>query len=82
MQDDIENENGPDADAEEHHSLKDSISATGQRIIGEFERLGGILTADPLTEAEGEFNVEVSELRDETEDDLEASEPPHKPDDQ
>ena len=82
MQDEIEKENGPDAEGEEHHSLKDSISATGQRIIGEVERIGGILTADPLTEAEGEYNVEVSELREETEEDLEASEPPNKREDQ
>ena len=63
---------------EGHHSLKDNISGMGQKIIGEVQRIGGILTADPLTEAEGEFNVEVGELREETEEDLEASEPPNK----
>ena len=66
---------------DEGHSFKDSISGMGQRIIGEVERIGGILTADPLTEAEGEFNVEVGELREETEEDLEASEPPNKRED-
>ena len=67
---------------DEAHSLTDSISGMGQKIIGEVQRVGGILTADPLTEAEGEFNVEVGELREETEEDLEASEPPNKREDQ
>jgi uncharacterized protein YjbJ (UPF0337 family) len=62
------------------HGLKDRISGLGQKIIGEVERIGGILTGDPVTEAEGEFNVEVGELREETEDDLESSKPPNKED--
>jgi len=71
----------PAADADEDHGIKEHISGIGQKIIGEVERIGGILTADPLTEAEGEFNVEVGELREETEEDLEASEPPNKRED-
>ena len=55
----------------EEHGLKDKISGLGQKIIGEIETLGGVLTGDPLTQAEGEFNVEVGELRGETEEDLE-----------
>jgi uncharacterized protein YjbJ (UPF0337 family) len=62
------------------HGLKDRISGLGQKIIGEVERIGGILTGDPVTEAEGEFNVEVGELREQTEDDLESSKPPNKED--
>ena len=62
------------------HGLKDRISGLGQKIIGEVERIGGILTGDPVTEAEGEFNVEVGELREETEEDLESSKPPNKED--
>ncbi|MBA2379498.1 MAG: hypothetical protein H0V76_07980 [Blastocatellia bacterium] len=69
-------------DVEEHGGLKEHISGLGQKIIGEVQRIGGVLTADPLTEAEGEFNVEVGELREETEEDLEASEPPNRRDDQ
>lgn len=71
-----------ESDETEHHGIKEHIGGVGQRIIGEIERIGGILTADPNTAAEGEFNVEVGELRDETEDDLEASEPPNKREDQ
>lgn len=52
-------------------TLKDKISGLGQKIIGEVEMLGGILTGDPNTAAEGEFNLEVGDLREETEEDLE-----------
>ena len=48
---------------EEKHGLKDKISGIGQVIIGELETIGGVLTADPTTQAEGEFNVEVGTLR-------------------
>ena len=56
---------------EESHGLKDKISGLGQVIIGELETIGGILTADPTTQAEGEFNVEVGTIREEIEEDLE-----------
>ena len=48
---------------EEKHGLKDKISGIGQVIIDELETIGGVLTADPITQAEGEFNVEVGTLR-------------------
>jgi uncharacterized protein YjbJ (UPF0337 family) len=59
---------------EREHGLADRISGTGQKIIGGIEEIGGILTGDPNTAAEGEFNIEVGDLREETEDDLESSE--------
>jgi uncharacterized protein YjbJ (UPF0337 family) len=62
------------AEIEENHGLKDKITGLGQKIIGEVEMIGGILTGDPITAAEGEFNVEVGELREETEEDLKESE--------
>jgi uncharacterized protein YjbJ (UPF0337 family) len=65
-------------DTKEEGGLKDKISGLGQKIIGEVEMIGGILTADPNTAAEGEFNLEVGELREEVEEDLEKSEPPHR----
>ena len=58
---------------EEKHGLRERISGFGQKIIGEIETIGGVLTADPNTQAEGEFNVEVGDLREEIEDDLEES---------
>jgi hypothetical protein len=59
---------------EEKHGLKEKISGLGQFIIGEIETLGGVLTGDPTTQAEGEFNVEVGTVREEIKDDLEEEE--------
>ncbi len=48
-----------------------TISGLGQKIIGGLEEIGGILTGDPMTEAEGSFNVGVGEIREELEEDIE-----------
>jgi uncharacterized protein YjbJ (UPF0337 family) len=56
---------------EEKHGLKEKISGMGQVIIGELETIGGVLTGDPVTQAEGEFNVEVGTIREDIEEDLE-----------
>ncbi|HEY0427517.1 MAG TPA: hypothetical protein VGC76_06900 [Pyrinomonadaceae bacterium] len=53
------------------NSTKESIEGVGQAIIGEIEIIGGILTADPVTQAEGEFNVDAGTLRRETSETLE-----------
>jgi uncharacterized protein YjbJ (UPF0337 family) len=58
-------------ETQEKHPIADRITGLGQKIIGEIETIGGILTADPNTAAEGEFNLDVGELREETEEDLE-----------
>lgn len=58
---------------ETEDSFKAKIPGLGQSIIGELETIGGVLSGDPLTQAEGEFNVEVGTVREELEDDLEAS---------
>ena len=56
-------------DEQEHKGgLKEKITGLGQMIIGEVETIGGVLTGDPLTQAEGEFNVEVGTVREELED--------------
>ena len=47
--------------------LNEKISGLGQKIIGEIETIGGVLTGDPNTQAEGEFNVEVGDIREELE---------------
>jgi uncharacterized protein YjbJ (UPF0337 family) len=58
-------------DAEEPRKEHDSkLSGFSQFIVGELETIGGVLTGDPLTQAEGEFNVEVGTVREELEDDL------------
>ncbi len=56
---------------EEKSGLKENIGGIGQMIIGEIESIGGILTGDPLTRAEGEFNVAVGEERADVETELE-----------
>jgi len=48
--------------------VKDRVSGLGQTIIGELETIGGVLTADPNTQAEGEFNIEVGTIRENLED--------------
>jgi division protein CdvB (Snf7/Vps24/ESCRT-III family) len=58
----------------EGKGLGGKISGAAQVIIGEIEEIGGILTADPVTRAEGELNVEVGTVRREIESDLDESE--------
>jgi uncharacterized protein YjbJ (UPF0337 family) len=50
---------------EPERSIKSRITGLGQEIIGEIEIIGGVLTGDPNTQAEGEFNVEVGTVREE-----------------
>lgn len=46
---------------QEHPSIE-KLEAVGQIIVGEIEKIGGILTGDPITQAEGEYNVEAGSL--------------------
>jgi uncharacterized protein YjbJ (UPF0337 family) len=55
----------------EDHGLADKVSGLGQKIIGTIENIGGVLTGDPNTQAEGEFNAEVGDVREDIEEDLE-----------
>jgi uncharacterized protein YjbJ (UPF0337 family) len=64
---------GAEGDADHKHPIADSITGLGQRIIGSIEEIGGILTGDPVTAAEGEFNLEVGDVREDIEEDLEES---------
>ncbi|MBX7062649.1 MAG: hypothetical protein K1X52_13415 [Pyrinomonadaceae bacterium] len=49
---------------------KPTVSGIGQKVLGEIEKLAGIVNADPLEQAEGEFNIEVGDIRNDLEDDL------------
>jgi uncharacterized protein YjbJ (UPF0337 family) len=51
--------------------LADKISGLGQKILGEIETIGGVLTGDPITQAEGEYNAEVGDVREDLEEDQE-----------
>jgi hypothetical protein len=44
----------------------ENLESVGQMIIGGIETIGGILTGDPITRAEGEFNAEVGSLHQES----------------
>ena len=57
-----------DIGEDKENGLKEKISGLGQKIIGEIETIGGVLTGDPNTQAEGEFNVEVGDIREDLED--------------
>lgn len=50
-------------DEEHKHGVVEKIGGLGQAIIGEIETLAGVINADPLAQAEGEFNVEVGTIR-------------------
>ena len=65
--------NDPEEENKEGKGLGGKISGAAQVIIGEIEEIGGILTADPVTRAEGELNVEVGTVRREIESDLDES---------
>ncbi len=55
-------------------SFAERIGSAGQVIIGEIEVLAGVINADPLAQAEGEFNIEVGSVREEIEEDIEHEE--------
>jgi len=52
----------------------ENLESVGQIIIGGIEQIGGILTGDPLTRAEGDFNVAVGSQHQEVNKNLTATE--------
>ena len=58
-------EENPIEEVETNHTAE-NLESVGQMIIGGLEQVGGILTGDPATRAEGEFNAEVGSLHQET----------------
>ena len=52
-------------DENEINHTTENLKSVGQMIVGEIETIGGILTGDPVTRAEGEFNVESGILHQE-----------------
>lgn len=49
----MENTNEP----EKENTIAENLAAVGQILLGEAQKIGGILTGDPITNAEGEFNI-------------------------
>ena len=68
----MENEIEKIEDGETNHAAE-NLESVGQMIIGAVEQIGGILTGDPTTRAEGEFNSEVGSLHQETNKNLTAT---------
>ena len=56
-----------EGETDQKQGFKESITGLGQVIIGEIESLAGVVNADPLAQAEGEFNVEVGTVREDLE---------------
>jgi uncharacterized protein YjbJ (UPF0337 family) len=52
---------------------REKIAGLVQKTIGGLEEIGGILTGDPITAAEGEYNVDAGSIREEIGEDLEKS---------
>ena len=46
-------------DVQEEDLTTENLKGAGQRILGNLEIIGGIITGDPITTAEGEFNDSV-----------------------
>ena len=46
-----------DTEKSDKNTLGENLSAVGQIVLGEIEKIGGILTGDPVTNAEGEYNI-------------------------
>lgn len=65
------NQVNKDLPNEHEDDTKGKVSGFTQFVVGELETIGGVLTGDPLTQAEGEFNVEVGTVREDIEEDLE-----------
>lgn len=55
-------------------TTKEKIEGIAQVVIGEIESLGGVITGDPLTSAEGDFNVQVGTLHHDAADALDEDE--------
>lgn len=55
---------------EDTGGLAEDISAVGQIIVGEIESIGGMLTGDPITRAEGNFNADSGIIREEINQDI------------
>lgn len=58
------NENNEQQKTDVNHAAE-NLESVGQMIIGGIEQIGGILTGDPTTRAEGEFNQQVGNLHQE-----------------
>ena len=52
----------------------EKLESVGQIILGELEKLGGILTGDPISQAEGDLTEDVGTVHLETAEELDEGE--------
>ncbi|HEX8266866.1 MAG TPA: hypothetical protein VF596_15800 [Pyrinomonadaceae bacterium] len=63
------------------NETNDAAEGIGQQILGELEIIGGILTGDPVTRSEGEFNVETGAIHHQASEDLHSADDANRSDD-
>ena len=51
---------------EPNEAVTENLLGVGQRILGNLESIGGVLTGDPATNQEGAFNANVGTLHQES----------------
>ena len=63
-----------DTKNKDENTKVEKLESVGQIIMGEMERLGGILTADPVSQTEGMLTEEAGSVHYETADDMDDAE--------
>lgn len=64
---------------QEENTTVEKLEGVGQIILGEIERIGGILTADPIAQAEADYVEEAGNRHLESAEALEESNQNNKP---
>ncbi|MDQ4119976.1 MAG: hypothetical protein M3209_00730 [Acidobacteriota bacterium] len=59
----------------------ETAESISQQILGGLEIVGGILTADPVTRSEGEFNIEAGAIHHEVSENLHSTNEVNRSDD-
>ena len=65
-------------DDQQKDTLKEELSNIGKIIVGELESIGGTLTADPISRAQGDLIADESILREKISHDLEQTDEDEK----
>jgi len=61
---DMTNANNETENTKTNHRTE-NVESVGQMILGEIEKIGGILTGDPITQAEGDYNLNAGSMHQE-----------------
>jgi hypothetical protein len=63
----------------DENTTVEKLESVGQIIMGEMERIGGILTADPVSQAEGELTGEAGSVHYKTAESMDEDEDTEEP---